>query len=1048
MKQQHVKKLRPSGVPRPVRSSRTADCLDDQSRRVVGINEFERTQKSSKKSKKKSDLKARSHTLQFGNVNVTTCKDEAKLVQTVIGVKDLGHLLTAVTETHKTGHGVIEDWPEKAGLEGWRFYYSGFDREARAGVGLVCSPECEVEEWEVVEKARIMYVRMKCKGIRMQCWITYAPTNMKNDEIKSDFYTKLNRSVNKFKKEYPKWPKIVVGDLNSTIGFDAPNSEFLGPSVDSYQTTDNGLRMVEFCQEHDLYALNTMFECKASHRITFKLGKIAKRVDYILTDKWFKFNCTNSRAYPFYSAIFETNHMLTMTTFRLPVKKYRKRFFKKKKAKPRLQITALRDDEELRKIYGLELEESLPDLNAVLEGGVSVDVIEQIMRDTVNTVTMKVVPVKDPDRKEWMDDEYSEMLKQYKTMKKVEKKYKFSKKIRKKRTTLKNQFYGAMADDINQARVMRQVEEEYRLAKGRSMLKKSTKIKCPPEKLHSKFSEHFKDRPLPKTSTTYLPKYIKLEDIIPVTDIDIDIETPGIDEVAYQMEKKLKNGRCTGTDGLVGEQLKYGWESDKLADYIHEIVRRIWEDLEMPENWSKLRLKPIFKNKGSKMDPAMYRGMMTSATSSKVLVQIILDRVREHYENSILPSQYGFRRNKSTKDAIFIARQVIKKFQGEIFGCFVDLTAAYDHLPRPMLWQVLRLRFGDKNEKIVKILEKLYENTSAKLDGVEELIAVEMGLRQGGQESCCVFNYYLDTVLRVVLYKIKLAFKYKIEPGIQHNFEISNECTNRKQRAETAQNGHESTIFTNFADDLFVTCKSEEELAEVMKILVETFIEFGLTMSESKTKTMSFNTDEDTKNSKTILKINGFELENVHLFRYLGHVLSDDPKEPKYLKQQIGSAYGKWNEFKAVFKDKRINLKTRIMIAESMVRSRLVYAVETERLSVKQREKLDTIWVRMLRQMVSGGFARDHNFIPKYSNENIYKICETKPASEFCQIQHLKFLAHVARMPNSAPQKQWLFTELPGSKDQWLPLARDLKLDPIQLRYTIFDKNKLNELLA
>ena len=79
--------------------------------------------------------------------------------------------------------------------------------------------------------------------------------------------------------------------------------------------------------------------------------------------------------------------------------------------------------------------------------------------------------------------------------------------------------------------------------------------------------------------------------------------------------------------------------------------------------------------------------------------------------------------------------------------------------------------------------------------------------------------------------------------------------------------------------------------------------------------------------------------------------------------------------------------------------------------------------------------------------ERIHTICKTKPASKFCQIQHLKVLAHVARMPNSKVQKQWLFTSLPGTKDQWLPIAKELELDPIQLRYTIFDKSKLNELL-
>ena len=817
--------------------------------------------------------------------------------------------------------------------------------------------------------------------------------------------------------------------------------------MDEYKTTDNGYRMIELCQDRDLYALNTMFIGKKSHRITFKLGHVEKRLDYFLAEKWLKYNCTNARAYPFHSDIFETNHFLTVATFRVPVKRLRKQFFKKHAPKPRLQITALRDDPELRLIYGSTLDEKLPEIEELVSNELTVDEIEKIMRETVKIVTEEVVPLKVPDREEWMDDQYLGMLNDYKEFTSLKEKQVFAKKMRKKRTQLKNEFYSAMADDINQASVMKKVEEEYRLCKQRKLLKNSSKIKCAPEKLHATFSKHFKERPEPTSSRKYYPKLINLEEIIPKVHVEIDTETPDVWEIEFEMEKRIKNGRCKGTDGMVGEQLKYA-ESEKLPRYIHEIVRGIWEDGKVPESWKISRLKPIFKNKGSQTDPSKYRGMMVSATSAKVLIQIVLSRAQEHYEASILPSQFGFRLNKSTTDAIFIVRQIIKKFGGEIWGCFVDLTAAYDHIPREMLWKVLRLRFGPENEKIVEIFQKVYENTSAKLDGVEELIAIELGLRQGGQESPMLFNYWLDTVLRVALYKIKCCFKNREEPGIKHDFSISNECTNRAQRAEQAQNGTEHTIFTNFADDLFCSAKSQEELAEIMNILIETFGEFGLTMSESKTKTMSWNTDDTINESSSFLKINEIELENVHLFKYLGHHLTDNQKDDKYLQLQIGSAYGKWNEFKHVFTDKKINLKTRIMIAESMVRSRLTYAVETERLNSEQRQKMDSVWVRMLRQMVKGGFTRNAEFVPKYSNENIYKICKTKPASKFCTIQHIKFLAHVARLPNTAIQKQWLFTDLPGQRDQWLPLANELDLDVIQLRYTIFDKHKLNELLA
>ena len=44
-----------------------------------------------------------------------------------------------------------------------------------------------------------------------------------------------------------------------------------------------------------------------------------------------------------------------------------------------------------------------------------------------------------------------------------------------------------------------------------------------------------------------------------------------------------------------------------------------------------------------------------------------------------------------------------------------------------------------------------------------------------------------------------------------------------------------------------------------------------------------------------------------------------------------------------------------------------------------------------------------------YENEDIARICNTKPASVFCEIQHLKFVGHIARMDNDAPQKMAIF---------------------------------------
>ena len=431
---------------------------------------------------------------------------------------------------------------------------------------------------------------------------------------------------------------------------------------------------------------------------------------------------------------------------------------------------------------------------------------------------------------------------------------------------------------------------------------------------------------------------------------------------------------------------------------------------------------------------------MVNAITNKVLIMILLDRVRTFYEESILAFQFGFRQNKATSDAIFVTRQIIQKYIQEIYGCFIDIKAAYDHVPRKLLWKLMRIRLGPENEKIVDIFEKLYSKTTAKLPGSKETINVEIGFRQGGAESCMLFNFWMDSIIRIIQYKI--SQKFPRGTGIAHSYNISNECTNRRQVDESGpRNGNATTDFILYADDLFVPATSKNELQGVIEIINDTFLDFGMKLSESKTKTMSWNTNSEVKSSKSLIRINDKNIENVNDFRYLGHWITDCEVNEKYLQQQINSAYAKWHEFKDVFKDKSIYLFTRVKMAESMIRSRLVYGIETERLKKKQKIKLDAIWMRFLRRMMKGGFARKENsFGYKYTNEKVLKICKTQDASKFCQIRHCKFLAHVTRSPNNTPQKQWLFTDLQGQRCQWKPLAKDLGIDVLQLKSTLNNK--------
>ena len=363
---------------------------------------------------------------------------------------------------------------------------------------------------------------------------------------------------------------------------------------------------------------------------------------------------------------------------------------------------------------------------------------------------------------------------------------------------------------------------------------------------------------------------------------------PSLEEVKCEIAK-LKNGRCLGVDKISGEHLKYV-DTPELAEHLHALFRRVWTHGECPSTWTESRLKPLYKNKGSMAEAKNYRGLMINATANKVLIMVILARLKAHYERAILPSQFGFRAYKSTTEGVFVARKITSKSTEPMWGCFVDLKAAYDWVDRATMWRVLRERLGEQGGELVDVLEKLYTKTTAKLQGFKK-------------ESCMLFNYRLDTVIRFALHDIEKEYP---GAGIKFNYNISDECTDRAQRRKDQSRGNLLAKLILYADDILEVARSKEELEGMMQIITKHFTEFGLRVAESKTVTMTWRTTPDIQEATTLISLNGKDLENVRPFRYLGHWLTNDPKQPKYLNQQVTAAQGTWSKDRRFYSDKEL----------------------------------------------------------------------------------------------------------------------------------------------
>ena len=161
------------------------------------------------------------------------------------------------------------------------------------------------------------------------------------------------------------------------------------------------------------------------------------------------------------------------------------------------------------------------------------------------------------------------------------------------------------------------------------------------------------------------------------------------------------------------EILKYAKNSAGFMDAFMLLIKEIWTTKTVSKSWGLGKIEALWKGKGSKLDPAMYRGLNIGSCTGKVVVNIILSRIQDWYEHQLTDNQYGFRSNRGTNDATYVTKRFQQITNDQTitgFLLFIDLSAAFDHLVRDWLWASIRHRLPPELEDttIIDILQNLY----------------------------------------------------------------------------------------------------------------------------------------------------------------------------------------------------------------------------------------------------------------------------------------------------------------------------------------------------
>ena len=127
----------------------------------------------------------------------------------------------------------------------------------------------------------------------------------------------------------------------------------------------------------------------------------------------------------------------------------------------------------------------------------------------------------------------------------------------------------------------------------------------------------------------------------------------------------------------------------KVLQSICQQIRKIqlW-----PQDW-KRSVFILIPKKGNAKEFSNYHTIALISHASKVMLKILQARLQQ-YMNSELPDvQAGFRKGRGTRDQFANFRWIVekaRKFQKNIYFCFINYAKAFDCVDHKKLWKILK----------------------------------------------------------------------------------------------------------------------------------------------------------------------------------------------------------------------------------------------------------------------------------------------------------------------------------------------------------------------
>ena len=389
--------------------------------------------------------------------------------------------------------------------------------------------------------------------------------------------------------------------------------------------------------------------------------------------------------------------------------------------------------------------------------------------------------------------------------------------------------------------------------------------------------------------------------------------------------KRLKRRKAAGPDEIPVELLKELGEEGLWE--IRNVLNEWWNAEEIPEEQLRARVVLIYK-KGDTSKFENYRPISLLSTLYKLFAAILQRRIAAKLDKHLQKTQFGFRRNKGTADAVYLVRRIAefgekttkRNDPDPLIMVLLDWEKAFDKVDREgMFLSMERLGVDDKLIRMVKLL---YKETffNIEIDGERSSWKEQLtGIRQGCPLSPYLFLIVMTAIFNDVHTKLGAGMAKGRVPGADFD-EVM------------------------YADDTICISTDTRWMNKMLAEIEMTGRIYGLKLNKNKCEVMKKNTEANVHFG------DGTKVPSKEEVVYLGCTMNQQTDYNKEIGKRIQTCMATLKKLDIFWLHSDCPARVKVITLDAVIRAKLLYGMESAKLGETELKRLDKIHLKAMRK--------------------------------------------------------------------------------------------------